>query len=881
MTAPSPRRTRLQRLRTLMRTAFRRASSQDLEDEIGAYVEELTSKHVRAGRSPQDARRAALLEAGGVEQVKEATRSVHPWHEAVMCWRDARYAARSLRRAPAFTATILATLAVGVATATAIFTVAHHVLLRPLPYPEPDRIVAVEPGGVQVAYSAGSVAAEARALPEFTALGFYAHAGINLSHDDAPLRLTAAAATSGFFEVLGVPVLHGRPLLPADDRRGRVAILSFRLWSGSFGGDPSVIGRPIRLNDQPFEIVGVMPPGFAFPAGVDVWVPPFSDTQMAGQAIVARVIGRLAPDVSLAQADHALASIRPASPDQERRTEPMLSTLQDRVTQEARPTLLLLTSTAAVLFAATVVNVAGLMLLRLRSRERELLVQVALGAGRVRIIRRVLVEMGFLGIAGGTFGILAAAVGIRAFRSMGSSLVALELPATLDWRVAAVGAMTAVVIVCAVALGLAIVVARTTPASIVRGTTSRSRRSSATNATLVVAQIACAVAILVAASSVALLTNRLARVDLGYDNAQAVVFDVTLPRFRYGDRFAVASFTDELIGRLQALGGVTAVGATTLGPGGQGVMLGTAMALDEPDPALAAGEDGATESSAGPTGIAMSATPDYFRGLGIPLVAGRYFEHRDTAEGPPVAILTVSAARALAHEPLDLIGRRLVASRATGGVSREIVGVVGDIRPMRVEPDAPPFVYSPLSQTPSLVSLAFVVSGIGPPGTLIASIRRTVDQLDAGLPLYDVRTIEDVRRRLMQTERLTATLTAAFSAVALVLAGVGLFGAMAQDVAGRRREIGIRMALGAQASTLRWSFLRGALTLSAIGIGCGAVLATVGWQAAAAIVTPLEAPGMGLLAVDFVVVLAASAAAAWIPAARAARVDPALTLRSE
>lgn len=808
---------------------------------------------------------------------------------------DVRFGWRLFRRQPSFAALALTTLVLGIASSTAIFTICDRVLLRPLPYPDPDRVVLLDRGAVHIMHGpqGHSISPpEATRLPEFVALGIYDTGGLNLGDDTRPVRLQAAAANSGFFDALGVAPLIGRAFSREEDTGARVVEVSFNAWRHYFNSDRQVLDRSIDLNGKPFRVVGVMPRGFTFPQGVDVWVPPYSDRQMTGVAFGGQVIGRLAPDVAIAQATEALRQLREVTYGHEDggAPGPSMAPMRERLVTHARPTLLFLAAIAGLLLAAACANVAGLLLSRVRTRARELHVRRALGASRGRLARQLLTESLLLTGAGAIGGVTVAAGAIRLFAAAVPALLPDAVVTGIDLRFLAVGAAVSAIAGAVFSLGPVLSAGRRGDREIVREGHTAATRTSLFGAGLITTQTAAAIVLLAATSAALGLVSRLMRVDLGFHNDRAVVVELTLPRSQYDGVAAVNGFVDRLETRLSALPGVAHVGVTSQPPGGAGTTFGFLLRLEH-DPAAAApppirahGGRMTVTLAEGPYGDQLAASPDYFRAIGVPLLHGRFFTRADSARVRPVAILSESAARAIGPQVRSLIGKRL-APADVGYLgfeaATEIVGIVGDVRLWGATGRDSMQVYLPIPQSEISGVLGIAVDGTAGADVLVAAVRQALRDVDPHLPVYNIQPIADLRARFLATERLMLALAAVFSVMALVLVAIGLYGVLAQFVAQRTREIGIRMALGADRARLRRGIVFSGLRMAIGGAVVGMAIVGLGWRAAAGLLPGLDAPNVATLTGDALILLAVAGLAAWIPARRASSVDPTVALRAE
>ena len=796
-------------------------------------------------------------------------------------WHDLRYACRLIRRQPAFAVLVAGTLALGIAASTAVFTICDRVLLRPLPYPSPDRVVAIGRPGFDMSNGHLTVSNDITQSPAFTSVGLYATGGLNLGDESAPARLRAAATSAGFFSALGVSPIVGRPFNLNEERRAqKLAVLSFTTWTTRYGGRRDITGQPIRLNGQVFTVVGVMPAGFTFPENTEVWIPVFSDEQISGAAFAPLVLGRLAPHVTYAQARDALQRMKDASkahnPHNPWYRPAEVTPLQAYLTSAARPTLLFLAAAVALLLIATAANVAGVLLSRLRARQRELLVRSALGASRTRLVGQLMIESLVLTTLGGAVGLGLAVAAVRTFAATAPAFAPNVNVVSIDARFLAIG--LTVMLVTGLLFGLvpAVMASRRSTAGVLREGVTATDRSGWLKGSLVMAQIATALVLLTAMTAALAMVVRLTHVDLGFDNAHAMVFELTLPQARYADNEAIVRVIDQITGRLGAVSGVAEVGASSIAPGSSAIGIGVS---------LEAAERAEPPEGDRPSGTLLAATPDYFRAMGIPVLAGRPFTPADRPGAPDVAVLSASAATLLWGDPSSAIGKRvrtkLFRDRDYKDVELDVVGVVGDTRLRGVVGQASPQIYRPFAQAPPFGTASVAVGARGDPAAIVAVVRDTVRAVDADLPPYNVSLVSHVRAQFLVDQRLTLALTSAFAIIALALSAIGLYGVLSQIVVQRTREIGIRMALGADGRRLRLGIMVTGMRLALGGAAVGALASGLATRAIARFVPALSPPSLRTVAMDAALLLAVAVLATWMPARRASGVDPLIALRAE
>jgi predicted permease len=794
---------------------------------------------------------------------------------------DLRYAVRTLAKSPGFTIVAVLTLALGIGANTAIFSVFYGVLLRPLPYVEPDRIVGLAQtyAGVREARAATYVQFQflERNNQVFESLAGSASVGFNFSTSTQTDRVYGLRVSKDYFRVLGIAPALGRTFFDEEDQPNgpSAVILSYGLWQRRFGGDSGVIGRTILLDGTPTTVAGVMPLTFRSPNGAEAWSTLAQVGRTVGGGSNVKVIGRLRPGLSVVQANAAMALLTPAF-----RTEFSRSVSQDmtlaldpyraQITNDLRtPVAVLLGSIAFVLLIACA-NVANLTLSRAAAREHELAVRAAIGASRGRLLRQLLTESMVLSLIGGAVGLLVANWGLSALLALGPN----ALPSTADIRLDRW--------VLAFTFGLSLVTglvfgaipawqaARGGPHEALKHAAARvtgSARQGRLRRALVVGEIALSLVLLVGAGLLIQTFARLIGTDPGFDPQKLVAAEIWLTGTRYDSTPAIAGFYRELIARLEALPGVTGAAVVEAGL-----------------PLQQGGNATVTVSGVNRWSIDYrSITPGFFRTLGTPFVDGRDFTATDAAGAPPVVIVNESFARR--HFPDQApLGRTV----SVEGQPRQIVGIVHDVRSFLKE-QPPPTVFIPSAQTPAALTRLFgswfathvMVRTSGDPAAVQASLPRVIRETDPLVPVGRVRAMEEVLVGSLAFQRFVMALLTAFAGLAIVLASVGLYGVIAYLVAQRTHEIGVRMALGARSRDVLRMVLGHGLRLVVIGV----VLGLAGALALTRFLTGQlygVRPTDPLTFVAVTVLLALVAlAATWLPARRAARVDPMIALRNE
>ena len=869
------------RMRALWRAD---AVDRELADEMREHLDRLTEEHVARGMTPAAARDAARREFGPVTQLFEESREARGIMWLVDLCQDVRYGVRLMGRARGFAAAAILTVALGIAATTAMFSVVYGIVLKPLPYGDPDRLVNLWTTAPARGVPRGNVAmanvydwkARNHVFTDIAALRPIAN--FNLTGAGEPERLNGSRVSANLFALLGVTPLHGRLFLAGEDTDGRdrVAILSYGLWQRRFGADPSVVGRTIALGGPPYTVVGVMRQDFAFPSrDYQIYVPlTFDPAELVHRLNYSYLaVARLKPGATLDQAraemDLISAQIRREHPREADGIGAEVAPMQaDTVAAVRTPLYVLLGAVAAMLLIGCA-NLANLLLSRALSRRRELAMRAALGASRRRLILQSVAELAPMLATGGALGLAAAASAIGAI----VPLLPADLPRAeniaLDWAVLAVSAATLGVIGGLVGVWPALQASRLGmgPAAVdqSRGNSGPPRGTRVRDA-LVVGQIAATLWLLVSATLLMRSFAEVRRVNPGFNPEHVYTAHLAIPRSKYRTDRDVAAFGDRLIARLRALPDVVSVGMVNRLPLAGGTQTGP-IAFE-----------GIDSTSVGLKNVDFrSVTPDYFRTLEIPLVSGRPFTEADDAD-TLVAIIDDKLAK-LAFPDADPLGHRVRMPVADEPWMR-IVGVVGHIRHDRLEEDVRPQIYfTNAERTQDRMALA--VRTRGEPSSIAASVVAAIHAVDPEQPVYDARTLDAVIDRSLGQRRLQTMLLGAFASIALLLAAIGVYGVIAFGVGQRTREFGIRLALGAN----RAGIVRGVLQRGAMLFAAGSALGLLAAAGSAQVIGSLlfnvgRFDGVSFAAATLVLFVVALAACA-VPARRAAGVDPSRALRTE
>ncbi len=807
-------------------------------------------------------------------------------------WQDVKFGVRTLAKGPGFVLVAVLTLALGIGANTAIFSVVNGVLLRPLPYPEPGRLVSVYtilPDQPRFSTSIADFKDFMDRSSVFSSAALFAQRDLDLTTNGLPAHLSGMGVSNGYFQVLGYKPALGRDFAYSDDTKGNnnVAILSDRLWREQFGADPHVVGRGVTLSGESFTIIGVMPPGVQHVGGnyrsvqqgerVDIWwALPLWPAKTDGCdrfCHYLNMVARLKPDVTLAQAQAQMTTLAANMAKENGGGNDGLTNrvglvpLKEDVVGNARQMLLVVMGAVGFLLLIACVNVANLSLVRAAGKQREIAMRTVLGASRLRIISQLMAESLLLALLGCVAGVAVAKWGIDALLAMAPDKFPRLGAIQLDWRVLLFAVF--VTVLTAVLFGLLPALSvpqRDANASLKEGdhATAGAGHLRLRNA-LAVAEIALALVVLAGAGLMARTFYNLQRVNAGFQAEHVLTFELDMPQARYKDDAKYITFLRALTDRLKALPGVENVG------------MGSDLPWTGYDENLGFNIVGQADPNAhGQSARFHFMSPDYFRAIGTPLVAGRFFAATDNDKTQPV--LVVNEAFAKRYFPDGAIGRNIT---TFNDKPMQIVGVVGDVRDTPSSAEAKPALYFDNWQFVGGGEQFIAIRATGDLRPLAAQVGREVAALDPDLPVLKVRALDDVSAMAISATRFTLTLVGAFGAIALVLAAVGVFGVISYSVAQRTNEIGIRMALGAlERDVLGMIVGHGArLAVSGVAIGvCAALLLTRAMQTLLYGVSPFDpatfAAVAGLLG-------AVALVACWVPARRAARVDPMTALRHE
>lgn len=870
----------------LHNTTHKQQIDRELTEEVSSYVEMLTEAKMKEGMNEPDARRAALVEVGGVEQVKEEVRASRTGFGVETFLMDLRYGMRSLLKKPGFTLTAVIALALGIGANTAIFSVINGVLLRSLPYANPERLVILAERHItstesKNVVSPGNFRDWADRNSCFEQLAILSNAGgANVTGSGRePEEIGIQVVTPSFFSVLGVPPLLGRVFSPDEGTRGRnpVMILSHQFWQSRFGGDPEIVGKqPLTLNGTNYEIVGVMPAGFEFlNTNARGWAQTDIDPAVNYRAATGRFMqafARLKPGVTIQQAQAEMSELakrlEKEHPDFNGGWSLSLVPLHEAVVGEIKPILIVLLATVAFVLLIACANVANLLLARAAARQREFALRAALGAGRLRLVRQMLTESVLLAVMGGLLGVLLAYWTIAVLIGYAPDNIPRVHEIAVDLRVLAF--TFGISLLTGVLFGLipALQTSRPDLNDALKGGSRASAggRSRIFRNVFVVAEVSLALVLLIGAGLMIRSFMRLQAVEPGFNPHNLLTMRLGLSSKKYEKPQEVVGFFREAQQRLATLPGVQAVGAINYLP-----LTGPAGATDfkivgrpEPSP----GEAPSTELRV--------VTPAYFSAMNIPLLKGRMFDEHDGRDSRVLVINETIARRFFPDD--DPIGKHLVINWETDEVD-EIVGIVGDSKETALDQEPRPAVYWPHTRAASS-KMALIIRASGDALRLSAAAQTEVRALVPDQPI-DVRTMESVVSESIARPRFNTLLLTIFAAVALVLASVGLYGVMNYSATQRTHEVGIRMALGATRADIMRLVVGNGMLLTMIGIGIG-VVASIG------LTRVMQSFLFGVAATDAVTFIAVSALlivvaliANYIPARKATRVNPVIALRYE
>lgn len=872
---------------------WRTTRERELDEEIRVHLDMETDKNRRAGMTEAEARAAARRTLGSVALIKDEVRD--SWGNRF--WDslkgDVRIGLRGLRRSPGFTAVVILTMALGIGTNSAIFSVVYGVLFRPLPYASGDRLMRIKQAAPAAGVDDLSVSAKEMAdyraqSHTFDGIAEYHTMWFSLFGKGEPMRVQTGVVSANFFDVLGVRPILGRTFAPGEDAHGSqpLLVLSYGFWQRAFGSDPNIIGQTFEMNDKPHIVIGVLPPIPLYPNENDVFMPtsacPFRSSERAEtnrRVRMSLAFGRLAPGATLGEAQAELAGIagrmRAANPadysDKPSLTASALP-VQAELTETGRTRLLFLLAVAGFVLLIVCANVANLTLARGIRRKQEMAVRAALGANRMRLVRQLLTEGMILALCGGAVGLMAAVWG----RGLLVQFAGRFSPRAYEIQIDQTVALFTLVVSLVTGLVFAAVPALPSPKDIAaamrddgtRAVTGRGRLRSA----LVVVQVAFSFVLLIGAGLMLRSLMRLEDLDPGFhaEHVLTMRLDLDWSKFRGPGKEAIAAqgaAYERMLDRVRTVAGVTDAAVATTFPlatvnpfSGQYQIEGQAPASAE----------------LRPRADQLIASPRYFQIIGVPLVAGRAFTASDTQDAPAVLVVNQTMAR---HQfgTSDPVGRRVSFDGGDNWVT--IVGVVGDARLSALDAPVVDTIYWPLAQRGSL-SASLLVGTDGDPSSLTRDVRGAVHAVDPRQPIADVRSFDEVRAGSLASPRTTAMLLGLFAMLALVVTAAGIGGVIALTVSQRTREIAVRMALGAKRADVVAMVLRQGLGLVLAGLVLGAAAALALGRLMATLLFDIAPTDPVTYLTVALLVIVVAALACFAPARRAAGIDPMVMLRA-
>lgn len=879
----------LARLRGLL---LKSRVEREMEDELRFHLRMRAEENVRQGMTREEAERAALRRFGSWARVKEACRDIKGGGVMEIFIKDVKFGARMLRKHLGFTVVAVLTLALGIGANASIFSVVNAVLLRPLPYPNADRIVAIQElneKGSRVQVTAANFLDWRAQSNSFEHLAAIFTRTANLAVGDRAERIDLAVTSTNFFQVFGVQPHIGRFFFREEEVAGHnpVAVLGYGLWQRQFGGDPALVGKSITLDGQAYTIVGIAPAGFQYPDRTELWIPPVKDVPLLNpQMDIQRArgfgflsaVGLLKPGVSVKQAHEEMTAItarlRQQYPDTNNNRFDRVVSLQTHLVGESSMALMLLLGAVALLLLIACANVANLLLARAASRQKEIAVRLALGATRLRLIRQLLIESLLLGLIGGTVGLMLGWWGVDMMRR----LLPVDFPRAqainLDWRV--LGFTLLVSICTGLVFGLAPAFQSTNPdinETLKENTRGASGgvRHNRLRSLLIVSEVALSLVLLIGAGLLFRSFMRLQAVELGFRPQHVLTFRLAPSGANFTEDAQYTNFYSQVAERIKTLPGVDRVGVINTLP----LMKGPTTAFRvEGRPLLTPDK--------WPGVNYRSVSPDYFSTVNVPLLKGRAFDAHDNDSSTLVILVNQSLVRR-DFEGEDPIGKRI----NIGGTGRDgqpiwfqIVGVVADVRNLELNTEPTPEIYTSYLQDP-FANMSYVVRSQVEPESLVPAIREAVRQVDKAQPVAEVREMKQIVSEAAAQPRFNSLLLGIFASLALLLAAAGIYGVMSYAVTQRTHEIGVRVALGAQGRDVLRLIIGQCLKLTLIGLALGLVCALAMGRVLTTLLYGVEPTDPWTFISGVLLFIAVALLACYVPARRATKIDPLTALRYE
>ena len=877
------------------------AREEEIVEELAQHLDDVYHRALAKGLSDQESKQMALRELADAESLPNELRPIQKhYREAPVpggagrsnlladLIQDLHYAARMQRKNPGFTIVAIIALALGIGANTAIFSVVNTVLLRALPYKDPDRLVIVWEDATKQGYPRDTPAAAnfvdwRSQNTVFEGMAAIIDESFNLTGAGDPERLEGRRVSANLFSLLGVEPQIGRTFTTEEDQPGsnKVAVLSYGLWQRRFGGDSSIVGKPLSLNGETYTVVGVMPAHFQFPTSDDaLWAPIAltpEDAANRGRHYL-QVLARLKPGISLEQAQTEMSTIaaRLAQqyPDSNTDLGAAVTSLHEQLVGDIRPALLILLGAVGLVLLIACANVANLLLARAAVRQKEIAVRVALGARRSRLIRQFLTESILLSTIGGVTGLAIAYGGLVLLRAFIPENISQARQVSIDPKVLGFTFLVSTITGLIFGLAPALQAARFNQTE----TLKEGGRDSATGSSgkrirglLVMAEVAVSLVLLIGAGLLINSFLRLRNVDPGFRADNLLTMRVVLPETKYSEFAPRSAFYTDLVRRVESLPGVKSAAVTTNLPlYRQGNSIGITIEGQPPPPP---GKENIV--------VTRIVSPKYFDTMSIPLLSGRGFTAQDTTTTPRVVVISETMARRY-WPGEDPIGKRI----GTGRIQRpqdwtQVVGVVKDVRQFELAADAKPQMYLPHTQRGFFPSDDLVVKTDVDPASMAATVRNAVWEIDKDQPVSNIRTMEEILLESIARQRFSMLLLAIFAAVALALAAVGIYGVMSYSVAQRTHEIGIRMALGAQTGAVLKLAVGYGLKLVIAGVALGLIAAFALTRVMATLLYGVTATDPATFALISFLLICVAALASYIPARRATKVDPIIALRYE
>jgi putative ABC transport system permease protein len=874
--------------RFLIRLAglFRKGrQEQELADDLESHFQMHVEDNLRRGMNAEQARREARLRFGAIDQAKESMREVSTFIALETTWSDLRYAIRGLRRNPGFAAAAILSLALGIGASVAIFTLADNLLLRPPPYREPGQLMMVwevsPPGNHRNSVSPANFFDWKAQNDVFESIAAFGQAPVAFADGARVEELQEQYVTADLLPMLGIQPVRGRLFTAAEDtpKAPNVVTISYRLWQSWFGGDDGVIGRTVEVKGRPATIIGVMPPGFYFrDRDVDVWEAMGLDAARDYREDSGRYLScaaRLKPGVTRDRAQTEMTAIarrlQADYPKTNTNWTVNVEPLRDSLVSEVRTSILVLLGAVGLLLAVACANVANLLLARYNSRRREMAVRVAIGAGRGRVVRQLITESVVLGLTGGMFGVMLARWAVVGLLALAPVDLSRNIAIEVDYRIVLFA--LAVPMLTGILFGLApsLVASR---ADLTLGLSEDNRASvggaGSLRAWLVAGEVALSVILLAGAGLLFRSLVGLQGVDPGLNPARLLTFHVQIPGARYREPLDRTQFFTRALEQLAGLPGVESASAVSYLPF-DGMAAGTDLAIAGRPP---------SKPGEGTAATVRTVMPDYFRTVGIPLGRGRDFTAADDTPESPYRFVVNQAFVEKYMADQEPLGQQISVDMEDKNPFGEIIGVVGNVKEGALDQAPAPTVYY-IHAHLAYAGMVFVLRAKVDPSSLAGSVRRVIHDIDPGLPVAQMRTMETIVRETFARQTFSALLLGGFSLVSLLLAAVGIYGVLAYSVTERTREIGVRVALGANPGRILALVLGSGMRV----VLSGALVGTAGGMALTGLLKSLlfgvQAHDAATFAVVPVVLIAVALLAAYLPARRASRLAPMDALRAE